>query len=93
MFMAPVMREHILHSFESALRALHDNVLLMASLTERNLQNTFTALFERDNELANQAIADDEEIDTLEKQVDQARPWRCSRTVSKRSPTPTRNWR
>ena len=65
------MREHILHSFETALRALHDDVLLMASLTERNLQNTFTALFERDNELANQAIADDEEIDTLEKQVDQ----------------------
>ena len=69
--MAPVLREHILHSFESALRALHDDVLLMASLTERNLQNTFTALFDRDNELANQAIADDEEIDTLEKQVDQ----------------------
>ena len=69
--MAPVPREHILNSFETALRTLHDNLLLMASLTERNLANTFSALFERDNELANQAIADDEEIDTLEKQVDQ----------------------
>ncbi len=68
--MAPAPREHILNSFETALRTLHGNLLLMASLTERNLGNTFSALFERDNELANQAIADDEEVDTLEKQVD-----------------------
>ena len=68
--MAPLPGEHILGSFDQALNALRDNVLLMASLTERNLANTFQALFRRDSELANRAIADDEEIDTLEIQVD-----------------------
>ena len=68
--MDPVPREHILGSFENALRVLHESVLLMASLTERNLTNTSSALFERDTKLANQVIADDEEVDTLEKQVD-----------------------
>ena len=70
--MAPLPGEHILGSFGQALNDLRDNVLLMASLTERNLANTFQALFQRDNELANQVIADDEEIDTLEMQVDNA---------------------
>ena len=68
--MAPLPGEHILGSFGQALNNLRENVLLMASLTERNLSTTFQALFQRDNELANQAIADDEEIDTLEMQVD-----------------------
>ena len=68
--MAPLPGEHILGSFDQALNELRDNVLLMASLTERNLSNTFQSLFERDNELANQVIADDEEIDALEIQVD-----------------------
>lgn len=68
--MAPLPGEHILGSFDQALNELRNNVLLMASLTERNLANTFQSLFERDNELANQVIADDEEIDTLEIQVD-----------------------
>ena len=68
--MDPLPGEHILGSFGQALNDLRDNVLLMASLTERNLANTFQALFQRDNELANRVIADDEEIDTLEMEVD-----------------------
>lgn len=68
--MIPLPGDHILGSFDQALNALRDNVLMMASLTERNLANTFGGVFGRDNELANQAIADDEEIDSLEKQVD-----------------------
>lgn len=62
---------HILGSFEEALNALRNNVLMMASLTERNLARSFTALFERNSELSALVIADDEEIDALEKQVDQ----------------------
>ena len=61
---------HILGSFDEALGALRNNVLMMASLTERNLERAFRGLFERDEELCNLVIADDEEIDTLEKQVD-----------------------
>ncbi len=61
---------HILGSFNEALGLLRENVLMMASLTERNLERAFHGLFERDSELCNQVIADDEEIDLLEKQVD-----------------------
>jgi phosphate transport system protein len=61
---------HILGSFDEALGTLRNNVLMMASLTERNLERAFRGLFERDEELCNLVIADDEEIDTLEKQVD-----------------------
>jgi phosphate transport system protein len=61
---------HILGSFDEALGALRNNVLMMASLTERNLDRAFRGLFERDSELCNLVIADDEEIDILEKQVD-----------------------
>ncbi len=49
---------------------MRNNVLMMASLTERNLERAFRGLFDRDEELCNLVIADDEEIDSLEKQVD-----------------------
>ena len=61
---------HILSSFEEALRALRDDALMMASLTERNLESARKGLFERDEDWCNTAIADDEEIDTLEVQID-----------------------
>ena len=43
---------------------------MMASLCERNLRNSLGCLFNRDEDLCNVTIADDEEIDQLEKQVD-----------------------
>jgi phosphate transport system protein len=61
---------HILTSFEEALRQLRNDALMMASLTERNLENARKGLFERDEDWCNTVIADDEEIDTLEVQVD-----------------------
>jgi phosphate transport system protein len=61
---------HILTNFEEALRALRDDALMMASLTERNLENARKGLFERDEDWCNTAIADDEEVDALEVQID-----------------------
>jgi phosphate transport system protein len=61
---------HILGTFDNALDTLRNNVLMMASLAERNLSNAARGLFERDDELSNIVIADDEEIDTLEIQID-----------------------
>ena len=43
---------------------------MMASLVERNLRNAMAGLLTRDDESCTLAIADDEEIDLLEKQVD-----------------------
>jgi len=61
---------HILGSYDAALSALQNDLLMMASLCERNLRNSLGCLLNRDEDLCNVTIADDEEIDQLEKQVD-----------------------
>lgn len=61
---------HILGTFDEALASLRNNVLMMSSLTERSLDRAITGLMQRDDELCAIAIADDEEIDQLEKQMD-----------------------
>ena len=62
--------KHILGTFDEALASLRDNVLLMSSLAERSLERAMKGLLERDDDLCANAIADDEEIDQLEKQID-----------------------
>lgn len=64
------MSSHILSNFEEALRDLRNAALMMASLTERNVENARKGLFERDEDWCNTVIADDEEIDSLEVQID-----------------------
>src|ERR1700736_6625969 len=61
---------HILATFDEALASLRNSVLLMSSLTERSLDRAITGLLQRDDDLCAIAIADDEEIDQLEIQVD-----------------------
>ena len=65
-----MISKHILGTFDEALATLRNNVLMMASLTERSLENALEGLLQRDDELCATSIADDEEIDQLEKQVD-----------------------
>ncbi len=62
--------KHILGNFDEALAALRNNVMMMASLTERSLDRALEGLFKRNDDLCANAIADDEEIDQLEKQID-----------------------
>ncbi len=62
--------KHILGTFDEALASLRNNVLMMAGLTERSLDRAMKGLFQRDDNLCATAIADDEEIDQLEKQID-----------------------
>ena len=62
--------KHILGTFDEALGSLRNNVLMMAGLAERSLDRALKGLFQRDDNLCATAIADDEEIDQLEKQID-----------------------
>jgi len=62
--------KHILGTFDEALASLRDNVLMMSGLTERSLDRAVKGLLKRDDNLCANAIADDEEIDQLEKQID-----------------------
>ena len=62
--------KHILGTFDEALASLRNNVLMMAGLAERSLDRAIKGLLKRDDNLCTTAIADDEEIDQLEKQID-----------------------
>src|SRR5689334_15888065 len=62
--------KHILGTFDEALSSLRNNVLMMAGLAERTLDRAIKGLLQRDDNLCATAIADDEEIDQLEKQID-----------------------
>jgi phosphate transport system protein len=62
--------KHILGTFDESLAALRNNVLMMAGLTERSLERAMKGLVNRDDNICATAIADDEEIDQLEKQID-----------------------
>jgi phosphate transport system protein len=62
--------KHILGTFDEALASLRNNVLMMSGLTDRSLERAMKGLFNRDDNICATAIADDEEIDQLEKQID-----------------------
>src|SRR5919206_18625 len=65
-----VIPKHILGTFDEALTALRNDLLMMAGLAERSLDRAVKGLLQRNDDLCANAIADDEEIDQLEKQID-----------------------
>ena len=65
-----IAHKHILGTFDEALGSLRNNVLMMAGLAERSLERAMKGLIERDDDICANAIADDEEIDQLEIQID-----------------------
>src|SRR5947208_14844189 len=65
-----IAARHILGTFDESLAALRNNVLMMAGLTERSLERAMKGVVNRDDNMCANAIADDEEIDQLEKQID-----------------------
>jgi phosphate transport system protein len=61
---------HILSDFDRALDALREDAILMATLVTRNVANAHAGFKDRNDDLCTTAIADDEEVDALEKQID-----------------------
>ena len=61
---------HIFRDFDVAISALRTEVLSMAAQARHNLERAITALLERNIELANAVIADDDEVDELERKID-----------------------
>src|SRR5438045_6544359 len=62
--------KHILGTFDEALASLRNNVLMMAGAAGRSLDRAIKGLLQRDDDACANPIADDEEIDQLEKQSD-----------------------
>jgi phosphate transport system protein len=63
-------RAHTLTPFTETLDHLRHSVLAMAQLAKRNLENSIRGLYEHSDDYCNNAIADDQEIDLLEMQID-----------------------
>jgi phosphate transport system protein len=62
--------KHYLPGFDQALETLKDDVTLMANLVTRNLVNARAGFAERDDDFCAAVIADDDEVDLLEKEID-----------------------
>ena len=63
---------HIFREFDKGMEALKAEVLLMANLTRQNLERAMRSLLERDLDLARSVIADDSDVDDLERKIDQS---------------------
>jgi len=61
---------HILSEFDDALSSLKKNTVAIGLLAQKNVENAFHGLNKRDVAVCNQVIADDEEVDQLEMQID-----------------------
>ena len=59
------------HPFELQLAQIRETLLMMSSLTDRNLSLSMRALVERDNRLADAVESEDSEIDKLEVSIDE----------------------
>src|SRR5262245_52636457 len=67
---------------ESVLNQLRDHVLLMGGEVENAIDHATRALIERDTDLAEQVLRDDDRVDALELEADQI----CVRLLSMHSP-------
>ena len=64
--------KHILTTFDEALSQLRNDLLTMVEITANNLSHAIDGLLQRDDTLCTKAVADDEKVDQLEKQIDKA---------------------
>jgi phosphate transport system protein len=64
--------KHSLPGFEQSLEVLRADILMMAALVQRILNNAKTGFSRCDEDDCSAAIADDQEVDLLVKEVDQA---------------------
>lgn len=63
-------RKHTLGEFDEALKSTRKSVLTMASLAQENLDNAINGLIARNEDLCNEAIAEDEEVNSFERSID-----------------------
>lgn len=61
---------HTLTTFDNALKDARNEVLRMASKAEENFKNAINGLLSRNRQLCNEAIAEDDEVNTLERSID-----------------------
>ena len=68
--MSEEQHTHILSNFDKAIAQTRDDISQMASLTKENLELAVRGMIERDSDLCNRVIANDDTIDHLEMKID-----------------------
>ncbi len=76
------MSEHIVQAFDEELSAIKNQIAHMGRLAEMLLANSIEALKRSDIKLATEAIAQDNELDILERQIET----QAVQTIAKRQP-------
>ncbi len=76
------MEGHIYKAFDMELRELKERLLYEGALVERGIRDAIKALLERDSDLANKVIEDDEVINAKEVEVDEF----CLKLLALRQP-------
>jgi phosphate transport system protein len=66
----PPETKHILGNLQACLDTLKHNLRRMGDVAQQNLSHAVQGLLERNADLCNRAITDDEEVDELEKTID-----------------------
>ncbi len=75
--------EHIYKQFDAELEGVRALVLQMGGLVEEQIVRSIEALTTGDEELANQVIADDHKVNTLDVNIDE----QCTHIIARRQPT------
>ena len=63
--------EHTVHSYDEELTVLNSKIAKMGGLAEKVLGQSFEALERRDPDLAANTIAEDDEIDQLQREIEE----------------------
>ena len=63
--------KHTVHSFDDELATLTGLIVQMGGVVERQLSTAIEALVQRDSELAERVVADDDSTDRYEEEIDQ----------------------
>lgn len=74
--------QHISQRYDEELRAVHDRVLVMGKLIERQIDIAFEALVSGNHELAGEVVRMDHEVNAHEVGIDE----QCTRILARRQP-------
>ncbi|PKN51491.1 MAG: phosphate transport system regulatory protein PhoU [Deltaproteobacteria bacterium HGW-Deltaproteobacteria-13] len=76
-------KRHTSLHYEKELQEIKNSLIYLGALTEKAIQDAMKALSERNSEMANKIIKDDDDIDKLDTELEE----RCIRVLALRQPT------
>lgn len=76
-------RKHTSSHYEMELQEIKNNLIYLGALTENAIHLAMKSLTDRDTNMANQVIANDYEIDKLDKEIEE----KCIKMLALRQPT------